>query len=155
MGGELESKHPCRPASRASAASSTAPPHDFSDLCCIYPCVAERRSTFDGLLCRARQTAQAFLFTTALAGDTSRAARLIAMSLSILVTILTLHLFTRQLQASHAEACWLDDFEKRHNLPFSDLAFLAQATAFTYWAAGPPGCLGSPPPALALTTFCS
>ncbi|GAA5905406.1 hypothetical protein JCM6882_003151 [Rhodosporidiobolus microsporus] len=154
-------KAPSRPPSLASARSvaSQAPPLDFRDLVCIYQAVAERRSTFDQLLWSVPVTsftAQAFLFTTALAGDSSRAARLLSMALSLLVTVLTLHLFTRQLQASDADHRWLDDFEERHNLPKQDrshgarwseyqahipnparqFAFLTHATAFTFWANG-------------------
>ncbi|GAA5856406.1 hypothetical protein JCM8547_008729 [Rhodosporidiobolus lusitaniae] len=102
---------------------SHAPPLDFKDLVVIYSAVAERRGTFDQMLWGVpitSFTAQAFLFTTALAGDSSRAARLLSMSLSLLVTIMTLHLFTRQLQASDADHRWLDDFEERHQLPKVD-----------------------------------
>ncbi|GAA6005381.1 hypothetical protein JCM10207_002961 [Rhodosporidiobolus poonsookiae] len=145
--------------SSASSLASRAPPLDFRDLVVIYTAVADRRSTFDQLLWSVPVTsftAQAFLFTTALAGDSSRAARLISMSISLLVTVMTIHLFTRQLQASDADHRWLDDFEERHNLPRMDrshgarwseyqgilpnpakhFAFLTHATAFTFWANG-------------------
>ncbi|GAA5971368.1 hypothetical protein JCM11641_008326 [Rhodosporidiobolus odoratus] len=68
------------------------------------------------------------------------------MSLSLLVTLMTIHLFTRQLQASDADHRWLDDFEERHCLPKQDCshgarwrevdAFLTHATAFTFWSNG-------------------
>ncbi|ORY90745.1 hypothetical protein BCR35DRAFT_328506 [Leucosporidium creatinivorum] len=131
----------------------------FHDAVQIYQCVAERRNTFDVLLWMTPATgltSQAFLFTTALAGDSSRAARLISMALSILITLLTIQLFTRQLQAEDADRRWLEDWEERHKLdednrshgaswaryqahlpdPARHFGFLTKASAFTYWANG-------------------
>lgn len=45
--------------------------------------------------------------TLQLAGDSSRAARLISMALSFLITLLTIQLFTRQLQMSFLQSCRL------------------------------------------------
>ncbi|KDE04040.1 hypothetical protein MVLG_05479, partial [Microbotryum lychnidis-dioicae p1A1 Lamole] len=63
-----------------------------------------------------------FLFQIALGGDSSRSARIISMCLSILISFLTLQLFTRQLQAEAADHAWLEDWEMRHNVTPSDRA---------------------------------
>ncbi|KAH8917726.1 hypothetical protein BT69DRAFT_641096 [Atractiella rhizophila] len=102
-----------------------APPRDFQDLVQIYTVVSDRRSSFDNLLWQVPTmglTAHAFLFSIALASDTSKAARIISSALSILITFMTLHLFTRQLQAEDADNRWLEDFEKRHHLNEIDCA---------------------------------
>ncbi|KAM0751606.1 hypothetical protein T439DRAFT_355514 [Meredithblackwellia eburnea MCA 4105] len=139
--------------------ASNAPPLDFADAAEIYRCVCERRTGFDVLLWSVPATgfaAQAFLFTTALAGDSARSARLISMGLSILLSLLTLQLFVRQLAAEDADRRWLDDWEARHQLskddrshgdvweeyqksvpsPAKHLRFATRASAFTFWAHG-------------------
>ncbi|KAH8919773.1 hypothetical protein BT69DRAFT_1284549 [Atractiella rhizophila] len=96
-----------------------APPLNFHDLVQIYQVVADRRASFDSLLWQVPTmglTAHAFLFSIGLASDTSRASRIISMALVLLITFLTIHLFTRQLQAEDADNRWLEDFEKRHHL---------------------------------------
>jgi len=59
-------------------------------------------------------TAQAFLFTIALAGDTSRIARVIAAGLSLIVTFLSITLMARHRQAEIADAHWLEAYEKEN-----------------------------------------
>ncbi|ORY90717.1 hypothetical protein BCR35DRAFT_299281 [Leucosporidium creatinivorum] len=108
-----------------AASAASAAPIDFHDLVQIYQLVAARRSVFDSLLWTVPSTsfaAHSFLFQTALAGDTSQAARIISMALSVLITILTLQLFTRQLQAAAADHAWLEDWEKRHGVDERDCA---------------------------------
>ncbi|KAL8291763.1 hypothetical protein RQP46_002021 [Phenoliferia psychrophenolica] len=103
---------------------------------------------------RTDRLGQAFLFQTALAGDSAQSARIISMALSILITILTLQLFTRQLQAEAADHAWLEDWEKRHHVHPTDCAhgetwqkyrsvppkrarcfkFLASIRGFTLWS---------------------
>lgn len=139
--------------------ASNAAPMDFADTAVIYQCVADRRSSFDVLLWSVPATgfgAQAFLFTTALAGSTARSSRLISMGLSLLLTGMTLQLFTRQLQAEDADRRWLEDWEERHHLapddrshgaiwtqyqsrlpdPARHFGFMTKASAYTFWAHG-------------------
>lgn len=52
-------------------------------------------------------TAQSFLFSIALDGETTRMSRIVSMTLSLVITMLTLQLFTRQLQAEGADHDWL------------------------------------------------
>lgn len=83
----------------------------------VYAAVAARRTQFDNLLWQVPVltiTAQAFLFTVALGADTRPAARIVSCLLSVLVTFLTLHLFTRHRQAEIADAHWLEEYERRH-----------------------------------------
>ncbi|SCZ92011.1 BZ3500_MvSof-1268-A1-R1_Chr5-3g08281 [Microbotryum saponariae] len=119
--------------------AATASPLDFHDLVQIYEIVASRRAAFDNLLWSVPSTSFAgksveqqavdqtetqasFLFQIALGGDSSRSARIISMCLSILISFLTLQLFTRQLQAEAADHAWLEDWEMRHNVTPSDRA---------------------------------
>ncbi|GAA6000810.1 hypothetical protein JCM10207_004670 [Rhodosporidiobolus poonsookiae] len=105
-GSEMRRRGPS-PAPTAASAS----PIDFHDIVQIYQIVAARRANFDLLLWSVPSTssaAQAFLFQTALAGDSSRTARIVSMALSLLITLLTLQLFTRQLQAEAADHAWLE-----------------------------------------------
>ncbi|KAM0751756.1 hypothetical protein T439DRAFT_218260 [Meredithblackwellia eburnea MCA 4105] len=138
---------------------SEAPPLNFHDAVQIYQIVSNRRAVFDGLLWSVPSTsfaAQAFLFQTALAGDSAQSARIISMALSFLITILTLQLFTRQLQAEDSDNRWLADWEKRHQVHYLDRAhgdtwreyrsklpdraryfkFLANIRGFTLWSNG-------------------
>lgn len=139
--------------------ASHAPPLDFLDAVQIFSIVCERRAVFDTLLWSVPSTsfaAQAFLFQTALAGDSARSARIISMALSILITVLTLQLFTRQLQAEAADHQWLKDWEERHGVDPADCAhgetwdkyrkilperarhfkWLANIRGFTLWSHG-------------------
>lgn len=64
----------------------------------VYAAVAARRTQFDNMLWQVpvlTVTAQAFLFSIALGADARSTARIIACVLSLLITFLTLHLFTR------------------------------------------------------------
>ncbi|GAA5896976.1 hypothetical protein JCM6882_007320 [Rhodosporidiobolus microsporus] len=132
-----------RGASPAPTAAS-ASPIDFHDSVQIYQIVAGRRANFDLLLWSVPSTsfaAQAFLFQTALAGDSSRTARIVAMALSVLITLLTLQLFTRQLQAEAADHAWLEGetwATYRSVLPHRarHFKFLASIRGFTLWSNG-------------------
>ncbi|GAA5863436.1 hypothetical protein JCM1840_007528 [Sporobolomyces johnsonii] len=148
-----------RPPPSPALTAASASPIDFHDIVQIYQIVASRRATFDGLLWSVPSTsfaAQAFLFQTALAGNSAQSSRIIAMALSVLITVLTLQLFTRQLQAEAADHAWLEDWEKRHNVDPQDrahgetwnsyrsvlpkkarhFAFLASIRGFTLWSNG-------------------
>lgn len=117
--------HPSRPNSIAPSIHSGVPPSSFKDLAVLYQVVAERRTAFDNLLWQVPATsltAHAFLFSISLAADTGRFARIASMGLCIVITVLTLHLFTRQLQAEDADHRWLADFEERHQIEYYDRA---------------------------------
>ncbi|GAA6030120.1 hypothetical protein JCM8097_009271 [Rhodosporidiobolus ruineniae] len=130
--------------SHAASQAAEAPPIDFFDAVQVYQTVAARRATFDTLLWSVPSTsfaAQAFLFQVALAGDTSRSARIISMGLSLLITILTLQLFTRQLQAEAADHAWLEGeaWSKYRDRPpekARHFKFFAQTRGFTWWSNG-------------------
>ncbi|POW08624.1 hypothetical protein PSTT_07399, partial [Puccinia striiformis] len=119
------SAHPSRPNSVTPSMISGIPPVSFKDLAVLYQVVAERRTAFDNLLWQVPATsltAHAFLFSISLAADTGRFARIASMGLCIVITVLTLHLFTRQLQAEDADHRWLADFEERHQIEYCDRA---------------------------------
>ncbi|KAA1120169.1 hypothetical protein PGT21_037226 [Puccinia graminis f. sp. tritici] len=123
--GLAPSAHPSRPHSIAPSIYSGVPPSSFKDLAVLYQVVAERRTAFDNLLWQVPATsltAHAFLFSISLAADTGRFARIASMGLCIVITVLTLHLFTRQLQAEDADHRWLADFEERHQIEYYDRA---------------------------------
>ncbi|KAG0144717.1 hypothetical protein CROQUDRAFT_108339 [Cronartium quercuum f. sp. fusiforme G11] len=129
-----------RPGSIAPSIVSRMPPTNFKDISVLYQVVAERRTAFDNLLWQVPATsltAHAFLFSISLAADTGRFARIASMSLCIVITILTLHLFTRQLQAEDADHRWLADFEERHQIDYFDRAHGARWK--DYRAQKPPG----------------
>jgi hypothetical protein len=76
----------------------------------MYEMVANRRTNFDSMLWQVpvlTLTAQAFLFTIALSGDSSRAARVIASSLAIVSSFLAVTLMARHRQAEIVDAHWL------------------------------------------------
>ena len=80
----------------------------------VYAAVAGRRTQFDGLVWQVPVmglTAQAFLFTIALAPDTARVPRTVACVLSVIATFLSVQLMTRHRQAEFADAEWLADAE--------------------------------------------
>ncbi len=56
-------------------------------------------------------TAQAFLFSIALAPDSSRAARILTSLLATLILFLSIHLLTRHRQAEIADGEWLGRVE--------------------------------------------
>ncbi|GAA5918239.1 hypothetical protein JCM1841_005325 [Sporobolomyces salmonicolor] len=79
-----------RPPPSPAPTAASASPIDFHDMVQIYQIVASRRATFDGLLWSVPSTsfaAQAFLFQTALAGNSAQSSRIIAMALSVLITL--------------------------------------------------------------------
>jgi len=81
----------------------------------VYAVVAARRTQFDNLLWQVPVltiTAQAFLFTIALGADTRPTARIVSCALSLLITFLTIHLFTRHRQAEITDAHWLEQYEQ-------------------------------------------
>lgn len=81
----------------------------------VYSAVAARRQQWDNLVWQVpvlSLTAQAFLFTIAIGGDSQRIARVIASLLSLVVTFLCMTLMARHRQAEIMDAHWLEDFEK-------------------------------------------
>ena len=78
--------------------------------------VASRRAQWDSLLWQVpvlSLTAQAFLFTISLGSGTSPTARILASSLSIIVTLLCTTLMARHRQNEIADAAWLNAYEQR------------------------------------------
>lgn len=59
-------------------------------------------------------SAHAFLFTISLAADASRTARIMSMSLSFLITLLTARLFIGHMKREVSDRAWLSAFEKRY-----------------------------------------
>ena len=57
--------------------------------------------------------AQAFLFTIELGGGISRFSRATAAFLSVLMSLLSMHLMARQRQAEVTDAHWLAGYEQR------------------------------------------
>lgn len=94
--------------------------------------MAARRLQWDSLVWQVpllSLTAQAFLFTIALSGDSRQTARIIACLLSLLVSFLCITLMARQRQAELADAEWLKDFEEQHwpdEIPVHGLTFQRQ-----------------------------
>ncbi len=83
----------------------------------MYSAVAARRLQWDNMLWQVPTlslTGQAFLFTIALGHDSSRTARVVSCLLSIVMTILSMHLMSRHRQAEWTDAHWLEDYENRH-----------------------------------------
>jgi hypothetical protein len=67
-------------------------------------------------------TAQAFLFTIALGPESRPFARVVACSLALAITILSMLLLARHRQADIADAHWLADLEtRRHRASKEDL----------------------------------
>jgi disulfide bond formation protein DsbB len=89
-----------------------------------YAVVAARRTQFDQLVWQVpvlSLTAQAFLFSIALSGDATRTARAIASVLSLLMTILSLHLMAKHRQAEVADSHWLESYESQFKPPAGGL----------------------------------
>ncbi|WP_146763196.1 hypothetical protein [Micromonospora noduli] len=87
-----------------------APPDDAV----MYSAIAARRLQWDNMLWQVPTlslTGQAFLFTIALGADSSRMARIVASTLAIVMTILSMHLMSRHRQAEHTDAHWIEDYE--------------------------------------------
>ncbi len=96
----------------------------------LYEVVAARRLQWDGLLWQVPAlsiTGQAFLMTIAFGADTSRTARIIVSSLSILWAYATLHLYANNRRAELVDAHLLEDHEKAielravHGLSYKEL----------------------------------
>ena len=80
----------------------------------IYQTVASRRLQWDNLVWQVpllSLTAQAFLFSIALAPDSHRSARALAAGLSIVMSFLCITLMARHRQAEFADAEWLSERE--------------------------------------------
>ncbi len=80
----------------------------------IYASVEARRLQWDNLLWQVPVlsfTAQAFLFSIALAPDSRSIARIIVMLLSIVITFLSITLMARHRQAEVTDSRWLENFE--------------------------------------------
>lgn len=80
----------------------------------VYAVVAARRLQWDNLVWQVpilSLTAQAFLFTIALAADSSRTARVIAGALAMIITVLCVTLMARHRQAELTDAHWLEAYE--------------------------------------------
>jgi hypothetical protein len=104
----------------------------------VYQVVAARRLQWDNLVWQVPAlslTAQAFLFTIAIGGTSSRPARIIASLLALVITLLCTTLMARHRQSEIHDAHWLADFETNewktntaegeldfrvHGLPFRD-----------------------------------
>lgn len=112
--------------------SPPAPEVQAPTLDTVYAAVAARRTQFDDLVWQVpvvSLTAQAFLFTISLASDTSQFARTVSCCLSIVVTFLTLHLFTRHRQAEITDAHWLEAIEAGTAIPGAHGQALRRARA--------------------------
>ncbi|KAH7103102.1 hypothetical protein BKA62DRAFT_697221 [Auriculariales sp. MPI-PUGE-AT-0066] len=59
-------------------------------------------------------TAHAFLFTIALAGDSTPLARYLSMVISLIITLLTCRLFIGHMIREVADRAWLAEFEKAY-----------------------------------------
>lgn len=95
--------------------SPTVDSHPAPQDIAMYTAVAARRQQWDNMLWQVPTlslTAQAFLFTIALGHESSRTARVIACILSIVMTVLSMHLMSRHRQAEHTDAHWLEAYEK-------------------------------------------
>lgn len=94
--------------------SSRMPDEARLELRDVYAAVAARRTGFDNMLWQVPVlsfTAQAFLFSIALAPDSSRAARILTSLLAMLISFLSIHLLTRHRQAEIADGEWLGRVE--------------------------------------------
>jgi hypothetical protein len=86
----------------------------------VYAAVVQRRMQWDNLLWQVPAlslTAQAFLFTIALDPSSRRIARVVACLLSLISSILAVHLMTRHRQAEITDSHWLADYEGKHYPP--------------------------------------
>jgi hypothetical protein len=83
----------------------------------MYAAVTARRLQWDNLIWQVpllSLTAQAFLFTIALGGESRQASRIVACLLSLIVTFLCITLMARHRQAEIYDARWLERFEESH-----------------------------------------
>lgn len=80
----------------------------------VYEALAARRLQWDSLLWQVPVlglTAQAFLFTIALDPASSRLARMISSSRSVVATLMCMQLMASDRRAEVADAHWLSDIE--------------------------------------------
>jgi hypothetical protein len=97
-------------------------PSEAGEFINVYNAVAARRLVNVNLIWQTPAlsiTGQAFLFSTALSPYSSRASRIIASSLCIVVTIMTLQLTVKHRQSDASDGIWLESFERKY---FSDSA---------------------------------
>jgi hypothetical protein len=123
-----------------------------ADDAAMYSAVVARRLQWDSMLWQVPTlslTGQAFLFTIALGADSSRWARIVACTLSIVMTILSMHLMSRHRQAEHTDAHWIEEYEVRrfgqswhgrtwanHRNREEGSGLLARFKGFQVWMAG-------------------
>lgn len=92
-------------------------------------------------------TAQAFLFTISLAHDSSIAARIMSASLSVSISVMSIHLMVRHRAFERTDALWIEAFEAQHGLDAQTairaspvgprtFRFLVRWTAFDVWVWG-------------------
>jgi hypothetical protein len=85
-----------------------------------YTAVVARRAHFDQLLWQVpviSLAAQAFLFSIALSPETAQTSKIIASFLSVVMTLLSLHLMVKHRQAEVADSQWLEAYEKNSAPP--------------------------------------
>ncbi|KAH7103101.1 hypothetical protein BKA62DRAFT_697216 [Auriculariales sp. MPI-PUGE-AT-0066] len=83
----------------------------------IYQTVANRRLAFDNMTWQVpimALTAHAFLFTIALAGDSTPLARYLSMIIVLIITLLTCRLFIGHMIREVSDRAWLEEFEKAY-----------------------------------------
>ena len=83
----------------------------------VYQAVVARRLQWDNLVWQVpllSLTAQAFLFTIALGNGTEVIARLVAATLSLVITCLSVTLMARHRQAELADSHWLEDYDQQN-----------------------------------------
>lgn len=80
----------------------------------VYQAIVSRRLQWDYLEWQVPAlglTAQAFLFTIAVGGSSSQAARIVASLLAVIVSFLCMTLMARHREAELLDAHWLEEFE--------------------------------------------
>lgn len=111
--GDIEPAEP-NSADLPTVADGEVPPGAVQSHDLVYSAVVARRLQFDHLLWQVpilSLTAQAFLFTIALSGDSSRTARMMSAALALVVTFLSITLMARHRQAEVVDAHWLEAYE--------------------------------------------
>ena len=97
-----------------------------------------RRTQFDQLVWQVpvlSLTAQAFLFSIALSHDAARTARVIASVLSLLMTVLSLHLMAKPRQAAMHGRAW-SDYRNSIDPKIGLSRFFSQFRGFQVWSWG-------------------
>jgi len=90
-----------------------------SALLSSYQVMATRRLGYDTLMWQTPMlglTAQAFLFTSALSPTATRTGRLIAASLALVTSIISMQLMSKHRHHELVDCRLLEDFEKKHGL---------------------------------------